>query len=71
MNFGLMFGVCIKTEPLLMMCPRTPQKTIIRWEHPDLVLCYFWLFSELKIALKIFRHCQHYRTWNDIPEERF
>jgi hypothetical protein len=27
-------------------------KMIMRWEHPDLALYYFWMFPELNISLK-------------------
>jgi len=52
LKFGHMFGSCIKTVPLLRTCPLPPPppKMLMRWEYPDLALCYFWLFLELKMA---------------------
>ena len=52
-----------------------PPKMLMRWEYPDLALCYFWLFPELKMAWRGHRISDTVRipghALKNIPEEGF
>jgi hypothetical protein len=47
----------------------------MRWEYPDLALCYFWLFPELKMAWRGHRISDTIsipgHALKNIPEEGF
>jgi hypothetical protein len=50
-------------------------KMLMSWEYPDMALCYFWLFPELKMAWRGHRISDSVsipgHTLKNMPEEGF